>query len=91
MPVEDLIISGTEPVSLRPSRGSVASLRNWGWLKWTSSIGHGPCTGSARITSGSSAVELRSWAGVDLRSFLKAKLTLEPESLIDLLCSPQWP
>jgi hypothetical protein len=33
VPVDDLIISGTEAVSLRPSRGSVASLRNWGCLK----------------------------------------------------------
>ena len=90
MPVEDLIISGTEPVSLRPSRG-LSPACGIGVPEWTSSIGHGPRIGSARITSGSSAVELRSWAGVDLRSFLKAKLTLEPESLIDLLCSPQWP
>ncbi len=68
VPVDDRIISGTEPVSPEAIGGVCRQLAELGLIEWTSYIGHGPRIGSARITAnGSSAVELGSWAGVNIR------------------------
>jgi hypothetical protein len=68
VPVDDLIISGTEPVSPEAIEGVCRQLAELGLIQWTGCIGHGPRIGSARITAnGSSAVELGSWAGVNIQ------------------------
>ena len=68
VPVDDLIISGTEPVSPEAIEGVCRQLAELGLIQWTGYIGDGPRIGSARITAnGSSAVELGSWAGVNIQ------------------------
>jgi Hypothetical protein (DUF2513) len=68
VPVDDLIISGTEPISPEAIEGVCRQLAEWGLIEWTGYIGHGPRIGSAKITAnGTSAVELGSWAGVNIQ------------------------
>ena len=67
VPVDDLIIAGTEPVPAEAIEAICRQLGELGLIEWTSYIGGGPRIGSARITAnGSNAVEHGSWAGVNI-------------------------
>jgi hypothetical protein len=67
VPVDDLIIAGTEPVPCEAVEVVCRQLAEWGLIEWTSYVGSGPRIGSAKITAnGSLAVELGSWAGVNI-------------------------
>jgi hypothetical protein len=66
--VDDLIISGSEPVSPEAIGGVCRQLPELGLIQWTGYVGHGPRIGSARMTAnGSSAVEQGAWAGVNIQ------------------------
>jgi predicted nucleotide-binding protein len=67
VPVDELIIAGTERVSGDAIRGVCGQLSELGLIQWTNYIGDGPPIGSAKITvNGAKAVEHGSWAGVDI-------------------------
>ena len=67
VPVDDLTLSGTEYVSGDAIRVVCEQLSELGLIHWTAYMGEGPPFGSAKITmNGGKAVELGSWAGVDI-------------------------
>jgi predicted nucleotide-binding protein len=88
VPVDDLIISGTKPVSPEAIEGVCRQLAELGLIEWTTYIGHGPRIGSARITAnGSSAVELGSWAGVNIQ--FPGRVPDHPKKEVGLRRDPQ--
>ncbi len=68
VPVDDMIVSGTEPVSLDAIGGVCSQLAEKGLIEWTGYLGQGPRIGSAKILSlGVDAVETGSSGVIEVR------------------------
>jgi hypothetical protein len=68
VPVDDMIISGTEPVTLEAIGGVCRQMADAGLIEWTGYLGRGPTIGSARITSqGINAVERGEAASINIQ------------------------
>ena len=68
VPVDDMIITGTEPVPLEAIGNVCRQLGEGGLIEWTGYIGQGRTVGSARITaSGVDAIERETSPSIDIR------------------------
>lgn len=68
VPVDDMIINGTEPVSLEVIDGVCRHLRDAGLIEWTGYLGGGPVIGSAKITGrGVDAIERKTSPSIEIR------------------------
>jgi hypothetical protein len=68
VPVDDMIISGTESVTREAIGGVCRQLGETGLIEWSGYLGQGHVIGSARITaSGVDAVERGSSPGIEIR------------------------
>jgi hypothetical protein len=68
VPVDDMIITGTEPIPLEAIGNVCRQLGEGGLIEWIGYIGKGRTVGSARITaSGVDAIERESSPSIDIR------------------------
>src|ERR1700722_20033630 len=67
VPVDEMIVAGTEPVSRDVIRGVCRNLAEAGLIEWSPTIGQEHTIGHARITArGTDAVERGSGSGIDI-------------------------
>jgi hypothetical protein len=68
VPVDDMILGGTERASVEAIGGVCRQLAEGGLIEWSGNLGQGPRIGSARITGrGVDVVEQGGTAGIDIR------------------------
>lgn len=87
VPVNDLIVSGTDSVTLEAIGGVCRQLGEAGLIEWTGYLGRGPVIGTARITGqGVDAVERGGSASLEIRfpdngAPITTAVTKEPERI----------